>query len=204
MAQAGLDPVAGYTPSHEAAQRGTALARDYPLVLITPAEHYFLNSIFANVPRQQRKDDAAQAESALSGLLFDESALDRVRVLGRSQSFEGFDLGSIHAFDRRDAGADGPAIHDNRAGAALSQAAAELGPTQLEVVAENVKKRRRRIHIQGVGATVDRQGNRAQAPAAELTRIRESIMDPASCKTPLSPGGSSSPAPQPSFSSRAD
>lgn len=55
MAQAGLDPVAGYTPSHETAQRDTALARAYPLALITPADHYFLNSIFANVPRQQRR-----------------------------------------------------------------------------------------------------------------------------------------------------
>jgi anaerobic selenocysteine-containing dehydrogenase len=55
MAQAGLDPVAGYTPAHETSQRDTKLARDYPLALITPADHSFLNSIFANVPRQQRR-----------------------------------------------------------------------------------------------------------------------------------------------------
>ena len=54
MARAGLDPVAGYTPSFEAAPRGP-LAREYPLALVTPADHYFLNSIFANVPRQQRR-----------------------------------------------------------------------------------------------------------------------------------------------------
>ncbi|HLW53500.1 MAG TPA: molybdopterin oxidoreductase family protein [Candidatus Angelobacter sp.] len=53
MARAGLDPVASYTPSHESSQRETALSREYPLALITPADHYFLNSIFANVPRQQ-------------------------------------------------------------------------------------------------------------------------------------------------------
>ena len=58
MAQAGLDPVAGYTPSHETAQHGTALASEYPLALVTPADHYFLNSIFANVPRQQRRSGA--------------------------------------------------------------------------------------------------------------------------------------------------
>ena len=50
MAQAGLDPVAGYTPAHETSQRDTALACEYPLALVTPANHYFLNSIFANVP----------------------------------------------------------------------------------------------------------------------------------------------------------
>jgi anaerobic selenocysteine-containing dehydrogenase len=74
MAVAGLDPVAGYTPSHETSQRDTALARDYPLALITPADHYFLNSIFANVARQQRRsgvttlvihpDDAASRQIA--------------------------------------------------------------------------------------------------------------------------------------------
>jgi anaerobic selenocysteine-containing dehydrogenase len=58
MAQAGLDPVAGYTPSHETAQRETDLAREYPLSLVTPADHYFLNSIFANVPSQQRRSGA--------------------------------------------------------------------------------------------------------------------------------------------------
>ena len=55
MAEVGLNPVAGYTPSHETSQRDTALAREFPLALITPADHYFLNSIFANVARQQRR-----------------------------------------------------------------------------------------------------------------------------------------------------
>jgi anaerobic selenocysteine-containing dehydrogenase len=59
MAQAGLDPVAGYTPSHESSQHDTVLACDYPLALVTPANHYFLNSIFANVPKQQRRSGAA-------------------------------------------------------------------------------------------------------------------------------------------------
>jgi anaerobic selenocysteine-containing dehydrogenase len=55
MAKAGLDPVAGYTPPFETVQTGTALAREYPLALVTPADHYFLNSIFGNVPRQQKR-----------------------------------------------------------------------------------------------------------------------------------------------------
>lgn len=59
MAQAGLDPVAGYTPAHESSQRETALAQEYPLALITPANHYFLNSTFANVARQQQRAGAA-------------------------------------------------------------------------------------------------------------------------------------------------
>ena len=88
MAQAGLDPVAGYTPPYEAAQRGTALADAYPLALVTPADHFFLNSIFANVPRQQLRagaptllihpDDAAHRRIA---------AGDEVRVGNARGSF---------------------------------------------------------------------------------------------------------------------
>jgi anaerobic selenocysteine-containing dehydrogenase len=58
MALAGLDPVAGYTPSRETSQRDTMHAREYPLALITPANHYFLNSMFANVPRQRQRAGA--------------------------------------------------------------------------------------------------------------------------------------------------
>jgi anaerobic selenocysteine-containing dehydrogenase len=55
MADAGLDPVAGYTDAFETAQRDTPLARAYPLALITPADHHFLNSTFANVADQLRR-----------------------------------------------------------------------------------------------------------------------------------------------------
>jgi anaerobic selenocysteine-containing dehydrogenase len=55
MAGAGLDPVAGYTPGLETSQRDTALARAYPLALVTPANHFFLNSIFANRREQLRR-----------------------------------------------------------------------------------------------------------------------------------------------------
>jgi len=55
MASAGLDPVAGYTPPFETVQSDTSLAREYPLALITPANHYFLNSLFANIPAQLKR-----------------------------------------------------------------------------------------------------------------------------------------------------
>ena len=55
MAQAGLDPLAAYTPPYEAAQRGTPLAERYPLALIAGADHYFLNSLFANVADQRKR-----------------------------------------------------------------------------------------------------------------------------------------------------
>lgn len=59
MAQSGLDPIAGYTPSYETSQRETPLACEYPLALIAPANHFFLNSIFANISRQQQRSGPA-------------------------------------------------------------------------------------------------------------------------------------------------
>jgi anaerobic selenocysteine-containing dehydrogenase len=55
MAAAGLDPLAGYTPPYEAAQRDTPLAARFPLALIAGADHYLLNSLFANIPGQSRR-----------------------------------------------------------------------------------------------------------------------------------------------------
>ena len=55
MSEAGLDPVAGYTPSFESSQCDS----EYPFALVTPADHFFLNSIFANVARQQRRSGIA-------------------------------------------------------------------------------------------------------------------------------------------------
>jgi anaerobic selenocysteine-containing dehydrogenase len=55
MAEAGLDPVAGYTPPYETLQRDTPHTRRYPLALIAAADHYLLNSVFANVPAQLQR-----------------------------------------------------------------------------------------------------------------------------------------------------
>jgi anaerobic selenocysteine-containing dehydrogenase len=88
MAQAGLDTVAGYTPSRETTKHDTALARDYPLALISPANHYFLNSMFANVPRQQERAGPPAIsihpiDAAARGI----AAGDEVRVANARGSF---------------------------------------------------------------------------------------------------------------------
>ncbi len=46
----GLDPLAGYVPPYEAADGQPPLPKRFPLALIAPASHHFLNSIFANNP----------------------------------------------------------------------------------------------------------------------------------------------------------
>jgi len=141
MAEAGLDPVAGYTPSHETSQRDTVLARDYPLLLIAAANHYFLNSLFANVPRQQRRagvatltihpDDAGprgisqgdevRVTNARGSFLAMAEVSDRVRpgvvatTKGRWPAFEKEGVTINATVDERDSDMGGGAVfHDNR------------------------------------------------------------------------------------------
>ncbi|HYP99339.1 MAG TPA: molybdopterin-dependent oxidoreductase [Polyangiaceae bacterium] len=55
MLEVGLDPLAGYTPPNESACASTESASRYRLALVAAADHYFLNSMFANVSRQTRR-----------------------------------------------------------------------------------------------------------------------------------------------------
>jgi anaerobic selenocysteine-containing dehydrogenase len=56
----GLDPLCGYTPPREAATVDAATAERYPLALIAPASHYFMNTIFANDVRLLRQAGEAR------------------------------------------------------------------------------------------------------------------------------------------------
>src|SRR5579864_8607042 len=100
---------------------------------------------------------AAEAETALRGLLINEGLLQRMRLLRRAQALQGHDFGFSDGADRCNAGASGAAVQQNRAGAALTEAAAEFGAAQLEFVAEHIEQRRGRINIHGMGAAVDFQ-----------------------------------------------
>jgi anaerobic selenocysteine-containing dehydrogenase len=97
MAAAGLDPLAGYTPPYEAAQRDTPLARKYPLALIAGGDHYFLNSPFANVERQLQRSGAPTVrmhpeDAAARGL----GDRDEVRIFNDRGSF----LAALEVTDR--------------------------------------------------------------------------------------------------------
>ncbi|MGH9766174.1 MAG: molybdopterin-containing oxidoreductase family protein [Blastocatellia bacterium] len=50
LARQGLDPLPIYIPPRESAQTAPELARKYPLAIISPPAHNFLNSSFANLP----------------------------------------------------------------------------------------------------------------------------------------------------------
>src|SRR5260221_9149555 len=46
----GMDPLRPYTPPRESVQSNPALAKKYPLAIISPPNRHFLNSSFANMP----------------------------------------------------------------------------------------------------------------------------------------------------------
>lgn len=54
VAKLGLDPLPSYVPPHESEERDPALAKRFPLALISPPAHAFLNSSFVNVASLRR------------------------------------------------------------------------------------------------------------------------------------------------------
>jgi len=54
VAALGLDPVPSYVPPYESEERDPELARRFPLALISPPAHSFLNSTFVNVASLRR------------------------------------------------------------------------------------------------------------------------------------------------------
>jgi anaerobic selenocysteine-containing dehydrogenase len=56
VAALGLDGTPDFIPPHESMQSTPELAARYPLALISPAAHAFLNSSFANLPKQLRQE----------------------------------------------------------------------------------------------------------------------------------------------------
>jgi molybdopterin guanine dinucleotide-containing S/N-oxide reductase-like protein len=51
LAKQGMDPLPTYIPPRESVQTAPQLAQQYPLAVISPPAHSFMNSTFANLPR---------------------------------------------------------------------------------------------------------------------------------------------------------
>lgn len=54
LEQRGMDPLPWFVPPHESPERNPELARRFPLALISPPAHSFLNSTFVNVASLRR------------------------------------------------------------------------------------------------------------------------------------------------------
>ena len=73
LAAKGLDPVPTYLPPRESRETDPALAGRFPLTLISPPEHQFLNSSFVNVDSLRKKAGAPKVkvhpdDAALRGI----------------------------------------------------------------------------------------------------------------------------------------
>jgi anaerobic selenocysteine-containing dehydrogenase len=80
LARMGLDPLPGYTPPAESASADPERAARFPLMLLSPPEHPFMNSTFVNIPALAKAAGPAKLllhpnEAAVRGI----SDGDRVR-----------------------------------------------------------------------------------------------------------------------------
>src|SRR5450759_2031839 len=86
----------------------------------------------------RRKHHAAEAEAALGRPLIDKRLLNRVWFFRISQTLQRRNLLLLYGADWHHAGAHCLPSYEDRAGSALRQATAELGPSQLQFVAEYI------------------------------------------------------------------
>lgn len=84
-----IDPLPGYVPPNESPATNPALARRFPLNMLSPKSHAFLNSSYANLPTQRHHAGGQKVvinpgDAAPRGI----AAGDRVRVFNDRGAFE--------------------------------------------------------------------------------------------------------------------
>ncbi len=88
LARQGIDPLPAYIPPRESVQTAPELARKYPLAIISPPAHNFLNSSFSSLPSFIRAEKEPFLEihpddAAVRGI----KDGDRVRIFNERGSF---------------------------------------------------------------------------------------------------------------------
>jgi len=102
----------------------------------------------------RRHDHAIDAIPALHRLFVNKGLLNPVHLFSRTQAFEGSDGLILGGRQRRNARADGVTVHDDGAGAALRQTAAEFGAVKLQVVAQGIEQRHVRFGVNDLGLAI--------------------------------------------------
>jgi anaerobic selenocysteine-containing dehydrogenase len=89
LAKQGVDPLPTYIPPRESVQTAPELAKKYPLAIISPPAHNFLNSSFANLPTFVKAEKEPHLEiHPLDASARDIKDGDRVRVFNDRGEFK--------------------------------------------------------------------------------------------------------------------
>ena len=126
------------------------------------------SSVGRGVALEQRlgaHDHAGDAVAALRRLLGLEGGGSGPGLRRRCQPFERADLALAQRGDRHQAGEDRLAVDQDGAGAALAEAAAELGAVERQLVAQHVEQRRVGIDVDLVRLAVDGEGDHFASPS---------------------------------------
>ncbi len=118
-----------------------------------------------------------RADAALGGAVPQEGTLQAVELRARGtgrQALDGRDLAADRGGGRREAGADGSAVEQHRAGAAVARIAADLGAGEAQHLAQRVGEAPGRLDAQPCRRAVDGQTGgwrvEAHAVAAGIAR----------------------------------
>src|SRR5437016_856888 len=110
-----------------------------------------------------------RAITALERIALDERRLERMEFVALRETLDRRDLAAFDERGERQAGLHALAVHADRAGAALPEAAALLRARQMQMLAQRIEQRRARIELQSVLAAVHAQqyvdGNRRRRGA---------------------------------------
>ena len=126
---------------------------------------------------------ARGAEPALRAVVLDEPLLQRAQLVAVGQPLDRGHLPAVGPDRELAAGVDGGAVEPDRAGAALASVAADLGPCQTQVVAQNLGQCPTVLDLEVVCLAVDTQRNpRAWSGVSRL------VVDLLRCATHLQRG----------------
>jgi hypothetical protein len=93
-------------------------------------------------PNQTKRahDLARRAEPALEAVVSNESRLQRMKLIATGDALDGQDVGAVMADRQSEARIDPPAVHQDRARAALASVTSLFGSRQVQALAQKVEQ----------------------------------------------------------------
>src|SRR4051812_47860830 len=130
-------------------------------VTLQPFAHGLLVQVLVGLGQiDGTHDHAGCAIAALKPMMLAERRLHRVeRAVGRRETFDGGDCGTLGLYCQHGAALDRAAIDMDDAGAALAGVAADMGSRQSKMLAQQLHQQRASLDLARHGLAVDLQGN---------------------------------------------